>query len=240
MSHGKRNSYTLDSLWSENISASWASLLLIDIPLPPIPDFHFSDPCNKPVPVYLSTGCSRLSGTLLNYIYRPWFKPFRSEIEHGRFISKSIAPTIERGNASQLFVASVENILPLHKAICAGVRERRKECEEAIAPWANGFYISNDEDKKVLNFILQPFFEALVLIIHPEDWNGEDSSSIGRLPVTMARTEVENGLSAPTKLMSTLGKPLFPPLKLKGFILVYLPFWIAWNASARECILWRG
>jgi hypothetical protein len=53
----------------------------------------FRDTCNKSVPVYIIQDIhSTLLRTVLhNYIYRRWFRPYRSETEHDRFICKFIA-----------------------------------------------------------------------------------------------------------------------------------------------------
>nr|WOD46322.1 hypothetical protein [Trichoderma atroviride] len=97
------------------------------------------------------------------------------------------------GDRSQPITASVESFLALHKAICTNIHERRNEYAAVIASGADHHHIVEDHQ----NYVLQPLFEALVLVIGPGNWKGEDSTLIGRLPVTMARTGVETGLSSP-------------------------------------------
>lgn len=183
-------------------SSAWRTYEpLIDQPLPTINQFEFPDFCNKSVPIYFLRGHWRFAGTLYSYIYPRWFKPFRSEIEHGRFLTQYIAP-IHAKDRSLPIVASVESFVALHKAVCTEVHERRKEYTAAIASGADDHHIVKDHQ----NYVLQPLFEALVLIIDPGDWKGEDSNLIGRLPATMARTGVESGLSSPITFESIVDK----------------------------------
>ena len=44
---------------------------------------------------------------------------------------------------------------------------------------------------------IQPLFRALVIIINSRDYRLEDSKSLGRMPVFVAHTGLEEGLSAP-------------------------------------------
>ncbi|EHK46542.1 uncharacterized protein TrAtP1_005498 [Trichoderma atroviride] len=173
----------------------------IDQPLPPINQFEFPDFCNKSVPIYFLNGQWRFAGTLCNYIYRQWFKPFRSEIEHGRFLTKYIAPK-NAENRSHPITASIGSFIALHKAICTNIHQQRKEYAAVIASGADNHHIVKDHQ----NYVLQPLFEALVLVIDPGNWKGEDSTLIGRLPVTMARTGVETGLSSPITFESIVDK----------------------------------
>ncbi|KAL7892193.1 hypothetical protein HDV63DRAFT_415459 [Trichoderma sp. SZMC 28014] len=165
---------------------------LIDQDLPPIDTFVFTDLCNKTVPIYFHSGYSRLAFTLYNYLYPRWFKPFQSEIEHGRFLTKFIAPR-EVKICSRPITTSLESFIALHKTICKNVHKRRGEYAAAITSGVKDYSIVENHQ----SYVLQPLFEALILIIHPQDWKGENSSLIGRLPVTMARTGVESGLSSP-------------------------------------------
>lgn len=173
----------------------------IDQPLPAMQKYDFADICNKTVPIYFFRYHCRFAGTLFNYIYRRWFKPFQNEIEHGRFLTKFIAP-IHAKDRSQQILASVECFIALHKAVCTEVYARREEYTAAIASKPNHMNIFEDPP----NYVLQPPFEALILIINPEHWTGEDSTAIGKLPVTMARTGVETGLSSPITFESIVDK----------------------------------
>ncbi|OTA05367.1 hypothetical protein A9Z42_0060320 [Trichoderma parareesei] len=161
----------------------------IDEPLPRIPAYQFKDICNKSVPIYILRGHWRLAGILNNYIYRRWFKPYRSEIEYGRFITKFIALR----NTDTPSPAILQSIKSLNEAVSAEIRERRLGYDREIATGTAGSDVVADHQ----NYVLQPLFQALLLVLNPTDWNGEDSSSIGKIPVILVRTGVEDGLSEP-------------------------------------------
>ncbi|TFB05041.1 hypothetical protein CCMA1212_002864 [Trichoderma ghanense] len=161
----------------------------IDEPLPRIPSYQFQDICNKSVPLYILRGHWRLAGILNNYIYRRWFKPYRSEIEYGRFITKVIALR----DTDTPSPAILQSIMSLNRAVCAEINERRTEYDREIAAGTAGNNTVVDHQ----HYVLQPLFQALLLVLNPADWNGEDSSSIGRISVILVRTGVEDGLSEP-------------------------------------------
>ncbi|KAK3353817.1 hypothetical protein B0T25DRAFT_581508 [Lasiosphaeria hispida] len=80
----------------------------------------FKDICNKSVPVYVlpTIHCEtvRLVAVVLhNYIYRRWFRPYRSELSHFRFICKSLAS--------------------LNQHICDKVQDLRQEYTERAADY---------------------------------------------------------------------------------------------------------
>ncbi|KAL6891399.1 hypothetical protein HDV57DRAFT_513809 [Trichoderma longibrachiatum] len=129
----------------------------LDEPLPRIPAYQFQDICNKTVPFHILRGHWRLAGILNNYIYRQWFKPYRSEIEYGQ------------------------------------IHERRLGYNGEIATGTAGHNVVVDHQ----HYVLQPLFQALLLVLNPTDWNGEDSSSIEKIPVILIRTGVEDGLREP-------------------------------------------
>lgn len=57
-------------------------------PLPEVNPIKKGDTCNKSVPIYIPAGEHPLLLNLVlhNYIYRRWFRPYRSEIEHERLL----------------------------------------------------------------------------------------------------------------------------------------------------------
>ncbi|KAK5992998.1 hypothetical protein PT974_06423 [Cladobotryum mycophilum] len=160
--------------------------------LPAMGSYEFITTCNKSVPIYLMKGCWLLKGVLHNYVYRRWFKPYRSEIEHQRFICKFIQPKDAVGEASPS-QSTINNIAFLHRSICAEVETCRRTYIETITSGAPPWGIVKNHQ----SFILQPLFQALLIIISPEHYNGEDSKTLGRLPVFLVRTGVGDGLSAP-------------------------------------------
>lgn len=124
---------------------------LIDQHLPPINTFEFTDLCNKSVPIYFYNGHWRFAFTLYNYIYPRWFKPFQSEIEHGRFLTKYIAPK-DAKDRSQSITASSESFIALHKTICKKIHKQRSEYAAAITSGVDDHSIVKDHQ----NYVLQP------------------------------------------------------------------------------------
>ncbi|KAI0008462.1 hypothetical protein F4779DRAFT_586939 [Xylariaceae sp. FL0662B] len=166
--------------------------------LPEMDILEFLDTCNKSVPVYILRGPQwRLFGQVLhNYIYRRWFRPYQSEIECQRFICKFITPCglPDESPPSQ---STIDSLLALNSAICAEVRARRQDYDKQIAlggeDVARRLYWVRDNRLHVL----QPLFQALLIIVCSEDYHNEDSKTVGRLPVFLVRTGIEDGLSAP-------------------------------------------
>ncbi|PNY26145.1 Uncharacterized protein TCAP_03924 [Tolypocladium capitatum] len=175
--------------------------------LPEMSISDFLDTCNKSVPVYIPPFDQRLllSQVLHNYIYRRWFRPYRSEIEHQRFICKFITPQHlpSAGSPSQ---STVDSLVSLNRAICAEVEARRLTYEETFAA---GDEIAAYKLARVKNHrlhILQPLFKALLIIVCFESYRNEDSKTVGRLPVFLVRTGVEDGLSAPVSFKAIADK----------------------------------
>lgn len=159
--------------------------------LPEMTVSDFLDTCNKSVPIYIRRGPQwRLLSTVLhNYIYRRWFRPYRNEIERERFICKFITPKdlVDEASPSQ---STIDSIASMNRAICAEVEARRRIYDEQLA--------SGDEEVMDCKFhVLQPLFRALLIIISSKIYNNEDSETVGRLPVFLVCTGVEDGLSAP-------------------------------------------
>ncbi|KAK1770047.1 hypothetical protein QBC33DRAFT_310357 [Phialemonium atrogriseum] len=94
---------------------------------------EFLDTCNKLVPVYILPLRNRALVTVRhNYIYRRWFRPYRSEIERQRFICKFIGPAHlpDGGTASQ---STIGTLVVMNGAICAEVDARRRSYAERLA-----------------------------------------------------------------------------------------------------------
>ncbi|KAH6964813.1 hypothetical protein EDB82DRAFT_437293, partial [Fusarium venenatum] len=65
--------------------------------LPQLERYRALDFFNKTVPIYMLRGDKKTYGlawpffiTLHNYLYKMWFRPYRSEIERGQFITKAL------------------------------------------------------------------------------------------------------------------------------------------------------
>ncbi|KAI1137128.1 hypothetical protein F5Y05DRAFT_419618 [Hypoxylon sp. FL0543] len=175
--------------------------------LPEMDSRDVFDACNKSVPVYiLRTSQWRLFGQVLhNYIYRRWFRPYRSEIECQRFICKFITPEDLPDEASPS-QKTVNDLVSLNSAICAQVKARHRAYEEElasgekIAPWR----LEEVHDHGL--HVLQPLFQALLIIVCSKNYRNEDSKTVGRLPVYLVRTGIEDGLSAPITFDSIADK----------------------------------
>ncbi|KAL6691066.1 hypothetical protein J3F84DRAFT_387466 [Trichoderma pleuroticola] len=165
--------------------------------LPDIPPYHWIDICNKSAPLYLLLGKRwlLLRVVLYNYIYRRWFRPHRSEIDFLRFICKFIIPQ-DLPDDTKVSLSTVDTIISLNKAVIAKFEAQRIiEVEKRAATQNLCFSWSDPENLDP--YILQPLFRALVIIISNEKYNKEPSTALGNLPVYIARTGVEQELSAP-------------------------------------------
>ncbi|QYT04031.1 hypothetical protein H0G86_010966 [Trichoderma simmonsii] len=166
--------------------------------LPDIPTYHWIDICNKSVPVYILPGPRwlLLRVVLHNYIYRRWFRPYRSEIDFIRFICKFVIPQDLPDN-TKVSLSTVDTIISLSKAVIARFEAQRIIEVEERATTPDWCSISWSSPKNLDHYILQPLFRALVIIVSDEKYNKEPSTALGNLPVYLARTGVEEELSAP-------------------------------------------
>lgn len=176
--------------------------------VPAMTDDIFLDTCNKSVGFYILPDRPQLDchGTILhNYIYRRWFRPYRSDIECKRFICKFIAPKDLPDNSATLQL-NIDSVVRLNDNVCASVAEKRRHYQELLA--SRSEYDIEGRDTWELErrlriikhheaYVLQPLFRALLVIFSGADWRGENSKAAGQLPVTLVRTDVESGLSEP-------------------------------------------
>ncbi|KAK4220318.1 hypothetical protein QBC37DRAFT_367326 [Rhypophila decipiens] len=164
---------------------------------------HFQDTCNKSVAIY--TGCSdwqyrTMNRVIFNYVYRRWYRPYRNDIYHQRYLCKLIAleglpdagnPTIASNRARTTSILAVRNKPnPNRGVIDSLVNMHRFLCDDAEAMKARGF----DPEK---HFVVQPLFKALLILVDPAFYRLEDSKQVGRMPVFMVKTGVKDGLSEP-------------------------------------------
>ncbi|KAL7934266.1 hypothetical protein V8C35DRAFT_327190 [Trichoderma chlorosporum] len=163
--------------------------------LPEISDHHWIEFCNKSVPVYIlpGDGWVLLRAVLDNYIYRRWFRPYRSEIDFSRYICKFILPDDLPDNLT-VSPSTIRDIVLLNHTIINKFESQRiLYLEERAAAAAYPRFGPKNLD----HYVLQPLFRALLIIVSPEKYNKETSSMLGHLPVYLVRTGVEEGLSAP-------------------------------------------
>ncbi|PNY27398.1 Uncharacterized protein TCAP_02661 [Tolypocladium capitatum] len=157
------------------------------------------------VPVYILPGPQFFvfAHGLHNYIYRRWFRPYRSEIEQERFICKFITPKHLPHEGESPLQSTVDSLVSLNRAICDEVEARHPAYDEQLS---SGEQLSSDDAtaaytlKRIENHrlhVLQPLFRALLIIVCCDNYRGENSKTVGRLPVFLVRTGVEDGLSTP-------------------------------------------
>ncbi|KAL7954521.1 hypothetical protein V8C34DRAFT_294133 [Trichoderma compactum] len=165
--------------------------------LPDLSDYHWADTCNKSVPVYIVPGQRwlLLRVVLHNYIYRRWFRPYRSEIDYGRFICKFIYPC-PPAYEEPMPPPTIHDIITINQAICAKIEEQRSIFVEEYNSHGR-FAITPTVGKSPAQYILQPLFRALLIVVSDKKYNKETSETVGGLPVYLVRTGIEEGLSAP-------------------------------------------
>lgn len=155
--------------------------------------------CNKSVPVYINN-CSKWQQVhivLHNYIYRRWFRPYRSEIDYNRFICKFIFPQELPDDEVSSSPSNIRSLIGINMAICNEVKSLRTSYMEYRAL---GHTRLSDDITGIPNtrhHVLQPLFRALFILVPGEQYNNQDSRTVGELPVYLVRTGVEEGLSAP-------------------------------------------
>lgn len=166
--------------------------------LPKMETHDVLDACNKSVPIYIPRHPheSLLRQVLHNYIYRRWFRPYRSEIGCERFICKFIIPDDLQDDETSPSQATVSTLVSLNDNICTQIKkkcalfEKQHALGETVEATRCRYYGPEFS-------ILQPLFEALLVLVCSCDYHDEDSKTVGRLPVILVRTGKEGGLSAP-------------------------------------------
>ena len=181
------------------------------------------DFCNKTAPIYIySTADLNPTQLLLialhNWLYRKWFRPYKSEIEWGQFIAKVMRlPDVPNDMPVEHLVNSV---ISLNGTVCDKVEAARQsvmdfdlsQLREGMLQPATGIdYLKSMpeliEDQEF--FLLQPLFRAVVIMIDGKDYGGnlgEDVADMGLTDVHIVRTGVEDGLSAPITFDTILGR----------------------------------
>ncbi len=178
-----------------------------------------NDCCNKSTGVYVlaepikesryEANFGLVRAALNNYLYRRWLRPYRSDIEYGQFIAKTIIPDRPSLWPDTSPAAEVDVAVSLHTAVCARAEETLltvKNFDPNDHPW-NPFHAQDilswyaDVDQIIRDrefFILRPLFRALIITIRSSyEGYGSTSGDIGQFPVLLVHTGVEDGLSAP-------------------------------------------
>ncbi len=183
---------------------------------------------NKSVPIYLLRGKKqpvRISGwfyltVFLNYLYRAWFRPYRSDIEFRQFIARLIRPKgfIDTDDTTSV----VDLVLSLTESICDRLDESWNAVEKARQmnshlDWRSISYDSwvevDDVDpdlpsfQHLENFSIRPLFKSIAIAIYNEDFSTCGAlSRVEQIPVLIILTRKEDGLSAPITFESIKDK----------------------------------
>jgi hypothetical protein len=152
--------------------------------------------CNKSVPIYIYEASSSphyqlslLYIALHNYIYRKWFRPYQSEIEFNRFLTKVAIVNSIGMKTTTHFV--IDHVLFLHKGIVEQIKSAQDKAKNAFRSLSEAYTIQNPE-----SFVLQPLFQAMAIIILSDDYD-HTTPDIRQIPVLIVLTDVTDGLSAP-------------------------------------------
>ncbi|KAM0354964.1 hypothetical protein ACHAPU_000806 [Fusarium lateritium] len=169
-------------------------------------DDHVRDCCNKTIPIYILPSAlestSLLPMALHNWLYRKWFKPFRSDLEFGQFIAKFMVPRHLPRNISTDEV--VEQIHLLNAKICQQVRDSHQEL--VLEPLGVNMKVNkNIKDQRF--YVLQPLFQAMAIALQVDHFDIEETD-MGKMPVLLTLTGVESGLSEPLSLESIKDKAI--------------------------------
>lgn len=163
--------------------------------IPKLNVLDFQDVCNKSVPLYalVDDRWHLLAITLHNYIYRRWFRPYRSELEYDQFICKLIKLFPHNVGPEPI----IESILSFNKRLPEQVEACRPVYDAAEPgtsdPAGTGLWLLKDHQ----NYQIRPLFRALLIFVDPKNYHLEDSTTVGDMRVTLVRTGIEEGLSAP-------------------------------------------
>lgn len=108
--------------------------------LPEMTNNDLIDTCNKSFPVYIRYRNQDNRYTLLrivlhNYIYRRWFRPYRSDIESYRFLCKFITATDlpDDGLTAPPSLSVLNILIAMNKAICGEADAHRRSYAERLA-----------------------------------------------------------------------------------------------------------
>ncbi|RSL52422.1 hypothetical protein CEP53_008098 [Fusarium sp. AF-6] len=168
---------------------------------------HILDYHNKSTAIYLLDP-QRQGSDLLNgiwkfvdiWLYRQWFKPYKTDIEYGRYVAKSVS----LGWGTDTARPTLTDIAGLNTNLCqelsADVLRRLPDdllySTKASEKWQD----SKDELLVAFSqrYILQPLFKAVFIVLDQTLGPTEGpltSDDIGNIPVSLVRTGCTEGLS---------------------------------------------
>jgi len=196
-------------LWLHNSQIMWrfqpSVQAVIDDPKVKMDkDLDLGTMCNKTIPMYFLPSPSHgvVAIIIHNYIYRRWFHPYRTETNAGQFVYRFITPK-DLGNCIAPPSEALSNTLATFNGILCAKVEDYTRTSRAHQETSN----PNHEP-----YVLRPLFKALMAIVCCADYDGEDSTTVGRFPVHLVRTGVEDGLSAPISFHDEIAAHRMEPM----------------------------
>ncbi|KND87029.1 hypothetical protein TOPH_08327 [Tolypocladium ophioglossoides CBS 100239] len=176
------------------------------------------DCCNKSVPIYVLLWANVPEATLAvpgiyvirplinivlhNYLYRKWFRPYRSEIEWGSFFAKVMQPRDFEMGFEPHEIA--DRVAAMSASLCTqvDVTQRRMREIDSLDETERQRTIRELEVVNFHNqdfFVLQALFRAVAIVICIEDYFTAAGTlpEIAQTPVFIVLTGIEDGLSAP-------------------------------------------
>ncbi|OIW35668.1 hypothetical protein CONLIGDRAFT_639926 [Coniochaeta ligniaria NRRL 30616] len=159
------------------------------------------DLCNKSVPLYVLTDYRwKLLGiTLHNYINRRWFRPYRSELEHGQFICRFIALHRENLGAEPI----MESVLSFNERLSEQVEAYRPvyDATEPRTMDSTGIRLYLPKDHQ--DYQIRPLSRVLLIIIDSKDYYFKDSKTVGDIRVSLQQPVTE-ATDSPDVITTTL------------------------------------
>lgn len=225
-----------DKLWRHEAFSKWVqSSQFNPTDLDRLPEMELgyaNDCCNRVAPIYVlrdrfvpdeaRAGIEPILGLFLvrlqNYLYKRWFRPYRSDIEYGQFLSRIFVPRPSPLPNPPCSQRMVDFVTALHSNTCARVdraQDRAKsladlshdpEEQEAKLNWKPELQVCKPASIAIREqeyFILQPLFRAIAIAIRFNTAaNSKDTSDVTTTSVLIVSTGVEDGLSAPISFNS--------------------------------------
>ncbi|KAJ4247521.1 hypothetical protein NW762_013198 [Fusarium torreyae] len=142
------------------------------------------------------------------WLYRKWFKPYQSDIEHGRYIAKSMCLRADKDAAKP----TIKRIAEFHMGLCQDLSADpfgRLPLEFLESLSIQNFSVAltefNGGEKELLAalgrmYILQPLFKAVFIVLDETLGPTEgpfSADDINNIPVSLVHTGSTEGLSAP-------------------------------------------
>lgn len=136
---------------------------------------------NKTVPIYLLNGDAEkrgftglLLGVIHNYLYRRWFRPYRTDIERGQFVAKVVLCIVQPDTKDE--DSAVDLAMRMHATINTRL----------------------DSIRAQQVYTTRPLFRAMAIIIPGQNYHTCGVvSRVAAMPVLIVLTGENEGISAP-------------------------------------------